>query len=198
MPGRAKLSTILAACALVVGGVIAALVLTTGGDEKTAVRTTGSFAPITVVRPQLPQIGGGIPVDVDPLTVRSDFNTTLAPLPGAHRYRLTISNTSNLGAVNAFQWYPPVGVHIVRVAGSSAGRCSAAGLSGFSGNQFPTVVLYPNILCEQLDLKPPSCTCRGDGGSVSISFVTDMDIGGSLGDVKVRAATLVFHRIPAA
>jgi hypothetical protein len=87
-------------------------------------------------------------------------------------------------------------VHIVKVLGSSDGHCAAAGLTGFGGNQFRTVVLFPNIFCDRLNLKAPSCTCLGDGGSMTLSFVTDKDLGGSLGDASMRTATLVFKRIP--
>jgi hypothetical protein len=120
----------------------------------------------------------------------------MAVLPGAHRYRITIQNTSNLGAINAFEWYPPTGVHIVKLIGSSQGRCRLTGLRGFGGNQFPTLVLYPDVRCENLDLEAPSCTCRGDGGSLSISFVTKEDYSGGAGDLRMLAATLVFDRIP--
>ena len=80
--------------------------------------------------------------------------------------------------------------------GSSQGHCTLTGLKGFGGNQFPTVVLYPNILCDKLDLEPPSCTCLGDGGTVTISFVTDKEYGGGSGELRMRSATLVFDRIP--
>jgi hypothetical protein len=195
--GHAKISAVLAGCVVAVGGVIVALVITRGNDTAARVPTTGTWAPITVARPAVPVIGGGIPVDVEPPIVRTDLSTLLAPLPGTHRYRITISNTSNVGAINSFQWYPPTGVHIVKVIGSSEGHCTATGVTGFGGNQFPTVVLYPNILCDKLDLKPPSCTCQGDGGAVTITFVTDEDLGGSLGDARMRTATLSFKRVRA-
>jgi hypothetical protein len=115
---------VLVACAVAVLGVIAALIITKDGQKTTALRTTGLWAPITVKRPSVPVIGGGIPVDVDPLIERRDFSTTLAPLPGTHRYRITISNASSLGAINSFQWYPPTGVHIVKVVGSTEGAPS--------------------------------------------------------------------------
>jgi len=205
--GRTKLAAVLVGCALAVGGVIAAVVVATGGNDNTGttdaeasvtlVRTTGQWAPITVTRPQVPIIGGGIPVDIDPVVVRTDLSTTLSLLAGRpNSYRITVTNTSNVGAINSLQWYPPTGVHIVKVLGSSDGHCTTAGLTGFGGNQFRTVVLFPNILCDQLDLKPPTCTCLGNGGSMTISFVTDKDLGGSLGDARMRAATLVFNRIP--
>jgi hypothetical protein len=144
----------------------------------------------------VPVIGGGIPIDIDPRLHRLDLSTTLAPLPGTNRYRVTISNTSNLGAINAFQWYPPAKVHIVKVTGSTEGRCTLTGLKGFGGNQFPTVVLYPNVLCDKLDLKPPSCTCLGDGGAVTISFITEREYGGGSGDIRLREASLAFDRVP--
>ena len=193
--GHAKLASALVVCAVAVGGVIAALVVR--HDSTPRVPTTGAWAPISVTRPKLPVIGGGIPVDIDPMVHRNDLNTTLAVLPGTRRYKVTISNASNLGAINSFQWYPPAGVHIVKLIGSSAGHCILTGLTGFGGNQFSTLVLYPNVLCEKLDLKPPSCTCQGDGGVVTISFVTDKDYAGGAGDLRMRAATLAFDRVPA-
>jgi len=154
------------------------------------------WAPITVARPNVPIIAGGIPVDLDPMVHRIDLSQTLAPLPGKHRYQLTISNVSSLGAINSFQWYPPIGVQIVEVIGSTQGRCTQTGLKGFGGNLFPTLVLYPNIRCDELDLKSATCTCLGNGGIVTISFATDKDIGGGEGDIRMRAATLVFEPIP--
>jgi hypothetical protein len=188
------LAVVLVASAAAVGGVIAALVV--GRDSTAPVPTTGPWAPISVSRPKLPVIGGGIPVDLDPTVHRNDFTTTLTPLPGTHRYKITISNTSNLGAVNSFQWYPPAAVHIVKLIDNSEGRCTLTGLTGFGGNQFPGLVLYPDVLCNELDLKPPSCTCQGDGGTMTISFVTDKDYGGGAGELRLRAATLVFDPIP--
>lgn len=203
--GHTKLAGVLVACALAAGGVIAGLVIADGGGSSGAkeaqggvepTRTTGSWAPITVTRPQVPIIAGGIPVDIDPLVSRTDLGMTLAFLPGKDRYRIEVSNTSDVGAITALQWYPPIGVHIVKVLGSSEGHCTAAGLTGFGGKQFRTVILSPNILCQGIDLKPPSCTCLGDGGTMTISFVTDKDLGGSLGEARMRTATLAFDRIP--
>jgi hypothetical protein len=188
---------VLVVCAVAVGGAIAALIVTEGGNQTTPrASTTGPLAPITVTRPSVPIIGGGIPVDLEPLIERKDFSTALTFLPGAHRYRITISNISNLGAINSFQWYPPTAVHIVKVLDSTEGNCTLRALTGFGGNQFPTLVLHPNVLCDKLDLKPPSCTCLGDGGGVTISFVTDKEFGAGDVDLRVRTATLVFHRIP--
>ncbi len=215
----------LVACALAVGGVIAAF-FTNDVHESTATAptavitptitapatttpapkpapvvtdgvapTTGDWTPITVKRPKVPVIGGGIPVDVDPTTSRSDFSTTLYRL-GPDRYRLTIFNTSTLGAITSLQWYPPIGVRILKVLGSSTGHCTLTGLAGFGGNQFPALVLYPNILCEQLDLNAATCICRGDGGAVAISFVSNKVVPVDGGDLRLRTADVAFDRIP--
>lgn len=191
--GPAQLALALVALALAVG-VVAALVVTRDGDQNAA-PTTGQWAPISVKRPELPVIGGGLPVDLDPRVRRNDLTSTLSILPGERRYRITVSNVSSLGAINSFQWYPPRGVQIVEVIGSSEGNCAAAGRTGFGGHQFPTLILYPNILCDGLDMKVPSCTCLVDGGAVSISFVTDKELGGG-GDLRVRNATLSFDKVP--
>ena len=193
--GLAQLACALVACVVVAVGVIAAVTVIKDGDESAA-PTTGEWAPITVTRPNVPVIGGGVPVDIDPMVHRDDLSTTIAPLPGTHRYAITISNTSDLGVINSFEWYPPMGVRVLEVAGSTKGHCTLTGLKGFGGNQFPTVVLYPNIHCDKLDLEPPTCTCLGNGGTVTISFVTDKDYGGGSGELRLRAATLVFDRIP--
>ena len=76
------------------------------------------------------------------------------------------------------------------------GHCTLTGLKGYGGNQFPTVVLYPNVLCDKLDLEAPSCTCQGDGGAVTISFVTDKEYRGGFGELRMHKATLAFERIP--
>jgi hypothetical protein len=192
--GRAS---VLVACAVAVGGAIAAFIVTEGGHQTTPrASTTGPLAPITVTRPSVPIIGGGIPVDLEPLIERKDFGTTLTFLPGTHRYRITISNISSLGAINSFQWYPPTTLHIVKLLGNTKGDCTLRGLTGFGGNQFPTLTLHQNVLCDKLDLKPPSCTCLGDGGALTISFVTDKEFQAGDVDLRVRTATLVFHRIP--
>jgi hypothetical protein len=184
-------------CAVAVGGALVALVVSGGGHHGTPrAATTGPLSPLVVKRPSVPVIGGGIPVDLDPVIEPKYFSTALTFLPGKNRYRLTISNVSNLGAIHSFQWYPPLAVHILKVLGSTEGTCTLRALSGFGGNQFPTVQLHPNVLCDRLDLKPPSCICRGDGGALSISFVTDKEFGAGDVDLKVRSATLAFHPIP--
>jgi hypothetical protein len=184
-------------CALVVGGAIAALILSDGGNQTTPrAATTGPLAPYTVTRPSIPIIGGGIPVDLDPLIEPKFFETALAYLPGKNRYRMTITNASSLGAINSFQWTPPITTHILKLLGNTGGTCTLGGLKGFGGLQFPTLVLHQNVLCDKLDLKPPSCICRGDGGSMTISFETAQQFLAGDVDLRVRSATLVYHPIP--
>jgi hypothetical protein len=197
MRGWRRLASVLVVCAVAVGGAIAALIATHGGQQTTPrAPTTGPLSPFKVTRPGVPVIGGGIPVDLEPVIEPKFFGTALTFLPGANRYRLTISNASSLGAINSLQWYPPTTTHIVKLLGSSTGTCTLRGLKGFGGNQFPTLVLHQNVLCDKLDLKPPSCTCRGDGGAVTISFVTDKEYLAGDVDLRVRTAAVVFHRIP--
>lgn len=192
-----RLAGAIAVCVVAVVGVVVGVALTRDGSGgATRLPTTGDWAPITVTRAEVPVIGGGVAVDVDPTKERKDFGTTLAILPGKHRYELTLTNISDLGMINSLQWYPPSGLHIVKVLSSSAGRCTLSGLKGFGGNLFPTVVLYPNILCEDVNLKAPSCTCLGDGGILAIRFVTEADVAVVAGDARVRTATLVYKRIP--
>jgi hypothetical protein len=191
------LAGVLVACALAVAGAIAAIVVSHGGGEAAPrAATTGPLAPLTIARAAVPQIAGGIPVDLDPVVEPVFFSTALTFLRGTHRYRMTISNASSLGVIHSFEWYPPPSTHIVKLLGSSVGRCALKGLKGFGGNQFPTLVLHPSVVCDKLDLKPPSCTCRGDGGAVSISFVSDKEYLAGDVDLRVRAADLAFHRIP--
>ena len=80
--------------------------------------------------------------------------------------------------------------------GSTKGTCALRGLTGFGGNQFPGLVLHQNVLCHEVDLKAPTCTCLGNGGAVTISFVTDKEFEAGDVDIRVRTATVSFHRIP--
>jgi hypothetical protein len=197
MGRRRGYALVVAVCAVAVGVIVAVLLVTRGGDEKAPrMATSGPKAPLKIQRAGVPVIAGGIPVDLDPVIEPQFFSTSLAFLPGKFRYRITIANASSLGVINAFQWFPPTAVHIVKVLGSSTGNCTLQGLTGFGGKQFPGLVLNPNVVCDQLALKPPSCTCRGDGGAVSISFATDKEFSNGDVNLQVRAATVQFNRVP--
>jgi hypothetical protein len=188
---------LLGLCALAVAGLVVALVVVAsgnGGGSPRALPTTGSYAPISVPTPTVPIIGGAALGDPEGAT-DSYLSGTLSFLPGRHRYRLIVTNTSNVGYINAFQWYPPTGTRILKVIGNSAGHCVLSGLSGFGGNQFRSVLLFPNILCDGLRLKPPTCTCAGDGGAMSISFVLDKPTAFA-GSPRLISATPVLRVTP--
>jgi hypothetical protein len=184
-------------CVLAVGGAVIAIVYvgfggSTGGGAR--LQTTGGYAPLTVPKAHLVRQGGLILNEPD-APAQTWVSAVLSSLSGNHRYSLTVTNASNMGYINSFEWYAPTGVRILRVIGSSSGHCAPSGLTGFGGNQFKTVVLYPNILCENVDLKPPSCTCTGDGGSMTISFLLDTATNYS-GTARVLTATPVLKVIP--
>jgi hypothetical protein len=195
--GRASKRTlaVLVFAAAVVGIGVAVAAVGLGGNKaggETA--TTGANAPLTVVKPPLIKDGGLILNEPD--SQDQDWLTSgLSPLPGGHRYRVTVTNASNVGFINSFEWYPPTGVRILKVTGSSAGHCVLTGLSGFGGDQFKTVLLYPNIFCDSLALRPPTCTCTGDGGSMTISFVLSTDATAS-GAARVVSASPILKVIP--
>jgi hypothetical protein len=192
---HSRLAGVLAVCVLVVAGVVVAAIVVPAGDRgSSALATTGDYAPISVQRPKLHVLAGSLVSDPE-AGVQNNLTTALSQLAGPNRYRITVTNTSNIGFIDAFQWYPPTGIHIVKVLGSSAGHCELSGLTGFGGNQFQTVLLYPNISCEQVGLKPPSCTCQGDGGAVDVSFLADKPMSAT-GTSRMISARLVLHPIP--
>jgi hypothetical protein len=183
-------------CALAGAAVAGVLVARGGGGETTtAMPTTGQYAPIKPPKHAIPLVSGVLLGDPDPGGVGGDLELLLTPLKGAHRYQVSVTNTSSIGFIHAFEWFPPPGVSIVKVVGSSSGRCELAGNTGFGGNQFKNLLLYPRVLCEGLNLKPPTCICRADGGSESFSFVADRDMIG--GTATARSMTPVLKVIPA-
>ena len=192
--GRAKLAGVLGACA--VAAALLAAGCGGGGKKAAPAATTGALAPLTVTHPDVPIVGGGVAVDLETTVDRTDLGATLTRLPGVHRVKLTIYNSSNVGAIQSFQWYPPIGTHIQKVLASTGGRCRLTGLTGFGGAQFPGVVLNPNVLCEGLDLAAPTCMCRGDGGEVSVSLALDREMSVGSGELRLRTATVAYDRIP--
>lgn len=175
-------------------GVAFAVVGFGGGKSGGDGTTTGANAPLTVAKPPLIKDGGLILNEPD--SEDQDWLTSgLSPLPGKHRVQVTVTNASNIGFINSFEWYPPTGVQIVKVLGSSEGHCVLTGLSGFGGDQFRTVLLYPNIFCDGVALRPPTCTCTGDGGSMTISFMLSADVSAS-GAARVVTASPTLKVIP--
>ncbi len=200
-----------ACCSAAVVGVVVALALVGFGGKSTggtaaatdtsaplgavgATTTADPNAPLTVPKPPLIRDGGLILNEPDSPD-QEWLSAALSSLSGSHHYQVTVTNTSNIGFIDSFEWYPPSSVRVLKVTGSSAGHCTLTGLSGFGGNQFKTVVLYPHILCDQVALKPPTCTCKGDGGSMTISFVLDKEAFAS-GAARVVTARPILKVIP--
>jgi hypothetical protein len=191
---RSRLAIVLGVGALAAGAAAGAIVAAHDDGSRPAAATTGEYAPITVSRQALQTAGGALLSDPE-AGVQVYLTTVVTQLPGKHRYRITISNTSNVGFINSFEWHPPSGIRIMRLVGESEGRCVVSGLTGFGGNQFKSVVLYPNISCHGIRLKPPRCTCLGDGGSMSFAFVADRPMG-LAGTARMTTATLTYDPIP--
>jgi len=197
--GRKRTIMLVALCALAgvaVAGVLVGIGLgEDGSGPRRALPTTGPYAPIKPPRHAIPVVSGVLLDDADPGGVGGDMELLLTPLRGAHHYQVTLTNTSSIGFIHAFEWYPPPGVQILKVTGSSSGNCSLTGTSGFGGNQFKAVKLFPRIYCRNLNLEPPTCTCRADGGAEKFSFVADRDMQG--GSVTARSMSPVLEIIPA-
>jgi hypothetical protein len=128
------------------------------------------------VQPIVPQVGLGV-----------DAQTTVRAFPKSH-FELLVANTSGLGYIDSFTWSPPPGAPIKAVIGSSAGHCRLLG---------------QKISCALVELKPPSCTCKGDGGIVAVSFVTDdradssvRMLGYGQGGLVISSVTPVLYFIP--
>ncbi|MBV8395085.1 MAG: hypothetical protein JO064_02335 [Actinobacteria bacterium] len=189
-----KLWGALAVVVLAVAGVIVGLVAFGGGSSSTALPKKGPYSPLTVPTPTTPLVGGVFLGDPEEHSA-SDLQMIVSPGRGPRHFTLSIVNTSGIGYVNSFQWYPPPGVTVLSVTGSSQGRCSMSGTSGLGGNLFKTVVLDPNISCTGVSLKPPTCTCRGDGGSMTVSFVADKS-GILPGAARVVSMTPVLKIVP--
>ena len=106
---RSRLAVGLAICVVAAAGAVAAVLVSAGGDDdSSAVATTGPYAPMKVKRQVVRMVGGGVSRGPE-AGAQNNLTTNLIELPGRNRYEVTIANTSNLGAVNSFEWYPPVG-----------------------------------------------------------------------------------------
>jgi hypothetical protein len=174
-----------------------------GGSSVAALPTTGQFAPLTWQHPLTPQdfIPNPLaPPRIDPDSmVRAgvDLQTVLSPL-GGNRYRLMVSNVSGIGFIDTFHWLPPGGMLLDKVTSSTSGDCSVTGTSGYGGNLFQKVLLNPEISCSGANLKPPTCTCSGDGGHLTVYFtVQEGSYKGLMsGAARVDTATPVLKIIP--
>jgi hypothetical protein len=162
-----------------------------GGGEAGPTSTTGADALIkdsTIVgkRPT----GGG---PYEHPNAAADVYTYVTPL-GGDRYRLEVMNTSTSGFINKFTWFPGPGTTILAVTSTrlenGRGKADCRLISG-------------KISCD-LSLRPPKCTCRGDGGTVAIGFTAKPGRGVQStavtfgGDLFIEGETLVPYFIPSA
>jgi len=93
-------------------------------------------------------------VDPDDTAASSPvFSSSILSL-GGNRYRLTVTNGSDLGFLNSFTWVHPPQLTITNVGKSTSGRC---------------VLDHGDISCTDMAIKPPKCTCRA-GGRASVDF----------------------------
>jgi hypothetical protein len=127
-----------------------------GGESDGGPPTTGPYAPIKAS----PMFRGEFQDPAAGIVSGADAGS-LVRYRGKNRYQLVVTNTSSIGFINTFTWFPPDGMTIVGVTGSDQGDC---GLSDGA------------ISCT-LALRPPTCTCKGDGGSVTIGFAAKVPSG---------------------
>jgi hypothetical protein len=164
-----------------------------GGGSATETRTTGAYAPIHVPAPLVPKKGGFAgPIIVDPDSMvreGTDVQVVLSPL-GGRKYSLYIANTSSIGYINTFKWFPPLNFPVAKLTGADAKYCTIASSGA--------------IQCD-LKLRPPSCTCRNDGGHIMLGLVVAQKgslqnhrLGLGSGVVRVDTATPVPWIIPSA
>jgi hypothetical protein len=120
-----------------------------GGGGNSSVPKGGGYKaikPTPLVR--------GVAVDPAAGIVSGADASSVIRLLGHDRYQLVVTNTSSIGFINTFTWTPPDRTKILAVTRTQGGDCWLA---------------QGAISCR-LALHPPSCTCRGDGGRVTISF----------------------------
>jgi hypothetical protein len=176
--------TLLACLVGVLGG---GLLAGCGGGGRMSTPTTGQDAPI--VAHEINRPNGRVHVDPDSMHTANPDVLSVVTVRGNGRYRLEVTNTSAIGFVDSFTWVPPPGATVRAVTRTSTGHCRLA-----SGN----------ISCS-IALRPPTCTCRGDGGSVTIDFTADVPKGRNPqstkyglegGRVNVESETPVPYIIP--
>ena len=116
----------------------------------------------------------------------SDTNVIFHYLKGA--YQLQVLNTSGIGYLNGFTWTPSPGWKVTSIKSSTGATCS--------------LTPAKKIFCAGT-VRPPSCLCTGDGGSVSVEFTAAPTkkkagylFGGGPSQFKVTKMTPVPYLIP--
>ena len=130
-------------------GVLAALVVGCGGETPESTPTTGAYAPLEAPPPL-----DATEQDPDAGTRTGDDLSTVTRSLGADRYQVVITNVSHVGFVNAFTWAPPPAMTITALTEDGNGRCE----------------LSRRLISCRLALHPPTCTCKGDGGTLTLGF----------------------------
>jgi hypothetical protein len=104
------------------------------------------------------------------------------------QFKLTVKNTSPLGFINTFTWNAPPNVKLTSLVSDAKGHCALVG---------------EQIACKGLALKPPSCTCKGDGGIAVVTFTAKQPkpkygqhVGWEYSAMTIGAMTPVPYVIP--
>jgi hypothetical protein len=166
-----------------VGALALALLSGCGGKSGPETPTTGQYAPIEAAPPLDPS-----EQDPDAGTRTGDDLSTVTRSLGNDRYQLEITNVSHVGFVNVFTWSPPPTLKVTKLVDSDDGACALEG----------------GVITCRLALHPPTCTCKGDGGSVKLDFIGKLDRRlaesgasyGAEGSVNVTSVTPVPYVIP--
>ena len=116
------------------------------------------------------------------------FTETIVRRLSPTHFQLTVTNLSGYGFINSFTW-ATADEPIKAVTGSSVGVCTLSG---------------GEISCRSMRLRPPSCTCKGDGGRITVDFVTSADPSENAthhrsmgaGGLTVDTVTPTIFRIP--
>jgi hypothetical protein len=116
----------------------------------------------------------------------SDTNVVFRYLNGS--YQLQVLNTSGIGYLNGFAWEPSAGWKVTKIKSSTGASC--------------TLTAAGKILCKG-SVKPPTCLCTDDGGSVEITFTASPTtkksgylFGGEPWQFKITKMTPVPYIIP--
>jgi hypothetical protein len=124
--------------------------------------------------------------DAEPGTVPGAM--TVLTTDGKGHFELRVQNQSSFGKINDFTWVPPSALTITGVITSSRGSCALAGT---------------RLEC-QVNLPPPSCTCK-PGPVVVIRFTGTTvrtapghSVGYADGSLRIGNVTPVPYVIPSA
>jgi hypothetical protein len=117
----------------------------------------------------------------------ADTNITFRT-PSEGTYELQVMNTSGIGYLDEFSWSPPEGWKVTKLKGATGADCSLTDAG--------------KILCSG-KVRPPSCLCSGDGGSVTIRFAAEPTrknpgylVGGGASGTRITKMTPVPYLIP--